>query len=87
MSADARRILTNIVSALKRLASQRERIYIIREVIQDLEGQIGKTIPLEDVQRIGQEKGMTTAEIEEIIEKLKRSGDIYEPRYGFVARV
>lgn len=68
-------------------ASQRERIYIIREVIQDLEGQIGKTIPLEDVQRIGQEKGMTTAEIEEIIEKLKRSGDIYEPRYGFVARV
>jgi len=68
-------------------ASQRERIYTIREIIQDLEGQIGKTVPLEDIQKIGQEKGMTVSEVEEIIEKLKRSGDIYEPRYGFVARV
>lgn len=68
-------------------ASQRERIYLIREIIQDLEGQIGKTIPLEDIQKIAQEKGMSAADVEEIIEKLKRSGDVFEPRYGFLSRV
>ncbi len=68
-------------------ASQRERIYMIREIIQELEGQIGKTIPLEDIQKIALDKGMSASEVEEIIEKLKRSGDVFEPRYGFLSRV
>ncbi len=68
-------------------ASQRERIYLIREIIDELEGQIGKTIPLEDIQKIAQEKGMSASDVEEIIEKLKRSGDVFEPRYGFLSRV
>ena len=68
-------------------ASQRERIYTIREIIQELEGQIGKTIPLEDIQKIALDKGMSASEVEEIIEKLKRSGDVFEPRYGFLSRV
>ncbi len=68
-------------------ASQRERIYIIREILEELEGQIGKTIPLEDIQKIALDKGMSASEVEEVIEKLKRSGDIFEPRYGFLSRV
>lgn len=68
-------------------ASQRERIYIIREILEELEGQIGKTIPLEDIQKIALDKGMSASEVEEVIEKLKRAGDVFEPRYGFLSRV
>ncbi len=68
-------------------ASQREKIYMIREIIEELEGQIGKTIPLEDIQKIALDKGMSASEVEEVIEKLKRSGDVFEPRYGFLSRV
>src|SRR3989338_3673800 len=68
-------------------ASQRERIYAIREIIQELEAQIGKKIPLEDIQRLAQGKGVSSSDVDEIIERLKRSGDIFEPQFGFVARV
>ena len=68
-------------------ASHRTRINSIKDILNDLEAQAGKTIPLKDVQRIAQEKGLTASEVEEIIEKLKRSGDIYEPRFGYLARV
>jgi len=78
---DIDRIATGIGS------SQRERIYIVREIIQDLEGQIGKTIPLEDIQKLAQDKGMNASDVEEIIEKLKRSGDVFEPRFGFLSRI
>ena len=78
---DIDRIATGIGS------SQRERIYVVKEIIQELEGQIGKTIPLEDVQRLAQDKGMSASDVEEIIERLKRSGDVFEPRFGFLSRV
>ncbi|MAG16079.1 AAA family ATPase [Candidatus Woesearchaeota archaeon] len=68
-------------------ASQRERIYLIREIMQELEEQVGKTIPLEDIQKLAQEKGMSASDVEENIEKLKRSGDVFEPRFGFLSRV
>src|SRR3989338_4213799 len=68
-------------------ASQRERIHTIRELLQGLEEQLGKAIPLEDLQRLAQEKGMSASDVEEIIERLKRSGDVFEPRYGFLSRV
>ena len=68
-------------------ASHRTRINAVKDIIQDLEAQTGKTIPLKEIQRIAQERGLTSSEVEEIIEKLKRSGDIYEPRFGHLARV
>lgn len=68
-------------------ASHRTRINSIKDILNDLEAQAGKTIPLKEVQRIAQDRGLTASEVEDIIEKLKRSGDIYEPRFGYLARV
>lgn len=68
-------------------ASQREKIFAVKQILEELEGELGKTIPVEDVARIAIEKGLSKAEVDEIIEKLKRSGDVYEPRYGFLSRV
>jgi len=69
-------------------ASARNKIIIIKEIIHDLEGKLGnKTIPIEDVIKTAAEKDITEAEAEEILQKLKRSGDVFEPRRGFVSRI
>lgn len=68
-------------------ASQRNKIIHIKEIITDLENKLGKTIPLEDVVTAATEKGISEAEVEEMIQKLKRSGDIFEPRRGFISKL
>ena len=68
-------------------ATERSRIVVVREVITELEGRLGKTIPIDDVIRGASEKGLDEAEVEDAIEKLKRSGDLFEPRRGFLSRI
>ncbi|VVB80901.1 Minichromosome maintenance protein MCM [uncultured archaeon] len=68
-------------------ASTRNKLIIIKELIQELEAKVGKTIPVEDVIKAAAEKDIIEAEAEEIIQKLKRAGDIFEPRRGFISRI
>ena len=68
-------------------SSQRGKIISVREIINDLESKYGKTIPIEDVMSEAAERGLTADKIEEAIEKLKRSGDLYEPKKGFLAKI
>ena len=68
-------------------ASERSQIAIIREIINDLEKAIGKTIPVEDVVREAEIKGVDEKKVEEVIEKLKRSGDIFSPRHGLISKI
>ncbi len=67
--------------------SQRSRIVGVKEMLLELENKLGKTVPIEDLIREAVSKGMQETEIEEVIEKLKRSGDIFEPKRGFVQRI
>lgn len=67
--------------------TERSRVVGVREIIADLEGKLGKTIPVEDIIREATERGLKESEVEESIEKLKRSGDIFEPRRGYISRV
>jgi replicative DNA helicase Mcm len=68
-------------------AAQRSSIHVIKEIIADLENQLGKTIPIDDIVKLAEEKGISSDNVEETIEKLKRSGDIFEPKHGFVSRI
>ncbi len=68
-------------------ASTRNKLIILKELVQELEAKVGKTIPVEDLIKAAGEKDITEAEAEEIIQKLKRSGDIFEPRRGFISRI
>ena len=68
-------------------ASQRSNIIIIKEIISDLENKIGKNIPIDVVVEECRQKGIDDDKVEEVIEKLKRSGDIFEPKRGFVQRI
>jgi len=69
-------------------ASERGKIISVRSIISDLEKQLGgKMIPIEDIVMQSKDKGINEDKVNEAIEKLKRSGDIFEPRRGFVSRV
>ncbi len=67
--------------------SQREKVFKVKRILEELEEGLGKTIPVEDVARLAVESGISKAEVDEIIEKLKKTGDVYEPRYGFLSRM
>lgn len=68
-------------------SSERNKIIIIKEIINDLENKLGKTIPMEDLEDIAKEKGLSDEEINEVIDKLKRSGDIFEPKRGSIQKI
>ncbi len=78
---DIDRIVTGIT------ASQRSHISTIKGIIADLEGSIGKTIPIEDVLKGAADSGIEDTKVEEVLERLKRSGDIFEPKRGFIQRI
>ncbi len=65
-------------------ASQRSKIFTIKEIINNL-GSSSKEgiIPKEDLMKAAQAKGIERDDVEDTLEKLKRNGDIFEPRHGF----
>ncbi len=79
---DIDRISTGITT------SERAKIVGIREIIGELEQKLNtKQIPIEEIIKAAQEKGLSDEKVNESIEKLKRSGDIFEPRKGFISRL
>lgn len=68
-------------------ASQRNKIIQVKDIIAELESKIGKAIPLDDIIKEAVERGIEEDKVEEVIEKLKRGGDIFEPRRGFISRI
>ena len=78
---DIDRITTGITS------SERSKIVNVREIINELENKLGRTIPIDEIIQMASEKGMSEEKVEEAIEKLKKSGDIFEPRRGFISKI
>jgi replicative DNA helicase Mcm len=67
-------------------ASQRGKIIMVREAIQKFESRFGKLIPIDELRReLGEKIGEDA--IDEAIEKLRRSGDIFIPKRGYIQRV
>ncbi|MBN1792371.1 minichromosome maintenance protein MCM [Candidatus Woesearchaeota archaeon] len=68
-------------------ASHRNHVVTVKEVINELERVFGKVIPLEDVERECELRGVDKDKTNEVIEKLKKSGDIYSPKHGVIAKI
>jgi replicative DNA helicase Mcm len=69
-------------------ASERGRLILIREIISSLgEKSKLKSVSVEEVKLEASEKGVKGDKVEEILEKLKRSGDIFEPKRGHVQKI
>lgn len=68
-------------------ASQRSKISMVKEIITSLEAEFGKTIPIEHVIKLAEERNVKVEEVEEILDKLRRSGDVFEPKRGFIQKL
>jgi replicative DNA helicase Mcm len=68
-------------------ASERGKIVSVREIINELENKIGRVIPIDDIIKEAEERGISSEKVEDSIEKLKRSGDIFEPKRGFISKL
>ena len=66
-------------------SSQRNKIVTVRETISAMEDKLGKLIPVEELEKELEGK-MTKDEIQDAINKLASSGDIFKPRRGYVQR-
>ena len=69
-------------------ATQRSSISIIKEIISSLENELNsKLIPLEAVMEAAQQKNVSNEKAEDILVKLRRTGDIFEPKKGFIQKL
>lgn len=66
--------------------SQRGKIITVREILAKLESKLGKLIPIEELKKELHSK-LTEKDLEEALDKLALSGDIFYPRKGYVQRV
>ncbi len=67
-------------------SSQRNKILTVRDIIIQLESRLGKMIPIEDIEKELEGK-LDKNEIEEALNKLNSSGEIFKPRRGFVSKM
>lgn len=77
---DIDRIATGVSS------SQRGKILLVRDTIAKLETRLGKLIPLEELKKELEGK-LDDKTVDEMLEKLTISGDIFHPKKGFVQRM
>lgn len=66
-------------------SSKRSKILLLRDSIRKLEEKFGKQIPIEKIRE--EMKDMSDEEFEDSIEKLKKSGDVFQPKQGFIQDV
>jgi len=66
--------------------SKRNKVFIVRDLITQLESRLGKPIPIEEIENEIKGK-LSKQEIEEAIVELKKNSIIFEPRGGYVQRV
>lgn len=78
---DIDRITTGIT------ATQRNQIAILRRIIDALAERVGKSIPIQDIIKEAEAEGVQRAKAEEIIDNLKKKGDVYEPKPGLISKV
>src|SRR3989344_4047016 len=76
---DIDRITTGVTT------SQRSRIIILRDILKRLENKVGKIISLQEVIDEANNRDIDKAQVEEIIEQLKREGYLFEPKKGQIS--
>ena len=69
-------------------SSKRNKIMNILKIIKEMQDESpDKLVNREDLISRAEEEGMDSAKVEEIIESLRRDGELFEPRHGFLKKV
>lgn len=66
-------------------ASVRSKLIILKEIVAQLD--TGAGVSEEEILKFAEEKGISQSEAEEVLAKLKRSGDVFEPKPGFYKKM
>ena len=66
--------------------SKRNKVFIVRDIITQLENRLGKLIPMEEIEKELEGK-LGKEEIEGAIVELIKNSIIYEPRSGYVQKL
>lgn len=77
--------IDRLVSGITSL--QRNRIVIIKDVIKAFENQYPNGVPIEEVTKEADAKGINPDKAEEILKKMRQQGEIFEPKPGFIRRI
>lgn len=64
-------------------SAQRNKILLVKETITALESKMGKMIPYEELEKDLEDK-MSKDELDECVEKLLKSNEIYKPKKGYI---
>ena len=67
-------------------SSQRNRLQMIKQLIDELAGD-DDSAEIEAVLEAAESEGVEEGKAEEIIEKLKREGELFEPKQGFIQKI
>ena len=78
---DIDRITTGIT------ATQRNQISMIRKIIDALTERQGKNIPMHDILTEAESEGIDRGKTEEILDNLRKKGDIFEPKPGLISKI
>ncbi|MEK6807395.1 MAG: minichromosome maintenance protein MCM [Nanoarchaeota archaeon] len=78
---DIDRITTGIT------ATQRNQISTVRKIIDSLHERVGKNIPMQDILTEAESEGIERGKTEEILDNLKKKGDIFEPKPGLISKI
>jgi replicative DNA helicase Mcm len=62
----------------------RSKIRIVMDVIEKLQNELGKEVPIQDVEAAAEQDGVADAAT--VIDKLKREGMVFEPRPGYIKK-
>ncbi len=63
--------------------SQRDKILILKRIIEELEASYEKGAPEEEILKAAQEEGIDERKAKELLRKMREIGDIYSPREGY----
>jgi replicative DNA helicase Mcm len=69
-------------------STQRSKISIVKEIINKIEHDTKqRIIAIEMIAQEASNKNLSLEDVEEVLEKLRRSGDIFEPKRGFIQKL
>ncbi|MDY6776588.1 MAG: LAGLIDADG family homing endonuclease [Candidatus Nanohaloarchaea archaeon] len=68
-------------------SSDRNRMQSVQHIISELQEGEGEAVPMEDVLAEAEEQGISEEEAEKVINRLKRNGEVFEPKTGHIQKI
>jgi len=67
-------------------SSKRNKVFMVRDIITELEGKVGKLIPIEEIKKELEDK-LSEDEIDDAIRELEKNSIIFKPRRGYIEKM